>query len=63
MHGVGHVPTLDIWWYVLRGNVPGHRLSSCEYVGPMRTSGPLRGVYVTLGPICDFGQCWPMCML
>jgi hypothetical protein len=28
---------------VLRGNVPGHYLLGCGCVGPMRTSGPLRG--------------------
>jgi len=43
VHGVTHMSALDIRSRVLRGNVPGHRLPGCEYVGPTRTSGPLRG--------------------
>jgi hypothetical protein len=43
MHGMAHVPALDIRSHVLRGNVPGHRLPRCGCVGPTRTSVPLRG--------------------
>jgi len=38
VHSVTHVPTLDVWSRVLRGNVPGHRLPGCGFVGPTRTS-------------------------
>jgi hypothetical protein len=43
VHGMAHVPALDAWSHVLRGNVLGHHLRGCECVGPTRTSGPLRG--------------------
>jgi hypothetical protein len=42
VHGVAHVPALDAWPCVLRGNVPGHRLPGCGCVGPTTTSGSLR---------------------
>jgi hypothetical protein len=43
VHGVAHVPALDIWSRVLRGNVHGHSLLNCGYVRPTRMLGPLRG--------------------
>jgi hypothetical protein len=45
VHGMAHVPALDVRSRVLRGNVPDHRLANCGYVVPTRTSGPLKGVY------------------
>jgi hypothetical protein len=37
VHGMTHVPALDVRSRVLRENVPGHRLSDCGCVGPTRT--------------------------
>jgi hypothetical protein len=53
---VAHVPELDARLRMLRGNIPSHRLSGCGCVGPTMTSGLLRGVYVTYGPL-EFGPC------
>jgi hypothetical protein len=36
VHGMAHVPALDIWSRMLRENVPGHRLPGCGCVGPVR---------------------------
>jgi hypothetical protein len=51
VHGVAHVPALDVRSRVLKGKVPGYRLPGCECVGLTRTSVSLRGVYVTSNPI------------
>jgi len=59
VHGMAYVPTLDIWLRVLRGNVPGHHLLGCGYVRLTRTLGPLRGVYVTPGPIWNLARGGP----
>ena len=55
MHGMAHVPALDAWSHVLRGNISDHRLSGCGYVGPTRTSGPLRGGVGHIRPSLKFG--------
>ena len=59
VHDMAHVSTLGARLRVLRGNVPGHRLPSCGCVGLTRTSVPLRGVYVTSGPVWNLAHSGP----
>jgi hypothetical protein len=59
MHNMAHVLALDVRSRVLRGNVPGHCLPDCGCARPTRTSGPLRGVYVTSGPIWNLAHSGP----
>jgi hypothetical protein len=60
VHDVAHVPALDAWPCVLRGNVPSHRFSGCGCVGLTRTSGPLR--VGCMSHPAQFGIS-PVCML
>jgi hypothetical protein len=59
VHGVAHVPALGARSRVLRGNVPGYRCLIVGMLGPTRTSGSLRGVYVTPGPIWNLAHSGP----
>jgi hypothetical protein len=59
VHGVAHVPALEVRSRVLRGNIPSHHLPGCGCVVPMRMSVPLRGVYVTSGPVWNLAHSGP----
>jgi hypothetical protein len=52
---VAHVPTLGAWSRVLRGNVPGYRLSDCRYVGPDEDVGFFEGGVCHTRPNLEFG--------
>jgi hypothetical protein len=55
VHDVAHVPTLGAWSRVLRGNVPGYRLSDCRYVGPDEDVGFFEGGVCHTRPNLEFG--------
>jgi hypothetical protein len=59
VHGVAHVPALGARSRVLRGNVLVIICLIVGMLGPMRTSGSLRGVYVTPGLIWNLAHSGP----
>jgi hypothetical protein len=55
VHGVAHVLALGARSRVLRGNVPGYRLSDCGYVGSDEDVGFFKGGVCHTQPNLEFG--------
>ena len=59
VHGMAHVPALDVRSCVLRGNIPGHRLPGCGCVGANEDVGSFEGGVCDIRPVWNLAHSGP----